>query len=189
MSRRRAGSSGFLQKLSSPAGPRRLGGGRSAKLRTCGRQGGGLGRCFGCGGDADHELDRTEDHVRRATRRGPSRHRRLGDRPPGPGAGRQTRRAPVTRGKAIAAWRTVCRLERDEVVNRVAPPFIPERMADAESRFPLLRENRERRGFLLTLIDCEKGGTVQNPLMNFGAPDAKGRQPARTSSRRPASTS
>lgn len=41
-------------------------------------------------------------------------------------------------GKAIAAWRTVCRLERDEVVNRVAPPFIPERMADAESRFPLL---------------------------------------------------
>ena len=78
--------------------------------------------------------------------------------------------------KALNACRKVYRLERDQVVKRVAPPFLPERMADAESRFPFLKENRQRRGFPLTLIYHETGGTLQNPSMSFGAQDAKGRQ-------------
>ena len=79
--------------------------------------------------------------------------------------------------KAHAAWRKVYHLERDQVVRRVAPPFIPERMVDVESRFPFLKQNRDRRGFVMTLIYHEKGGTLQNPSMSFsGAPDAKGRQ-------------
>jgi hypothetical protein len=80
--------------------------------------------------------------------------------------------------KALAAWRKVYHLDPDQVVKRVAPPFIAERMAGAELRAPFLKQNRERRGFPLTMIYYMRGDTIDNTSMTFGgAPDpTKGRQ-------------
>ena len=74
----------------------------------------------------------------------------------------------------LAEFRKVYRLDPAQVVKRIPPPFAAWRLADAEARFPFIKENRERRGHLNTLIYRERGGVLKNPSMSFGSPMARG---------------
>ena len=83
---------------------------------------------------------------------------------------------PSAEERALAEFRKVYRLDPGQVIKRIPPPFAAWRMADAEVRFPFLKENRERRGHLTTLIYHERNGVLDNPSMTFsGSPDDEGR--------------
>ncbi len=76
---------------------------------------------------------------------------------------------------ALAEFRRVYRLDPGQVIKRIPPPFAPWRAVEVEGRYPFLKENREQRGTLTTLIYRDRDGTLIDPSMVFGAPTDPGR--------------
>lgn len=77
--------------------------------------------------------------------------------------------------KAFEAWQKVYHLEPKQVVKRIAPPFIPERLAGAERKMPFLKKNRDQRGVVSTVIYFMNDDAIENTSITFGGnPDQVG---------------